>query len=214
MAMAGFFLAFDLPFLVANTFKFLDGGYLPFAVGALFVLLMVDWRVGRGLLGLHFRERAEPLDRLRLLDRDTGEQIAHDGGAARGRGLALGSALARGERVGERRVVAPRPRRARALGGVDRHAGRDAGGEAVGLALAAEARQGLDEREERVLDHVLELRVRAAEHAGHRATDPRSHGLQGPLHGGDVARRRGARERVRRQDGDLERRERGGGGER
>ncbi|MFO0614792.1 MAG: KUP/HAK/KT family potassium transporter [Polyangiaceae bacterium] len=55
------FLAFDLPFLVANTFKFLDGGYLPFSVGAVFVILMINWRVGRGLLGQHMKERSEPL---------------------------------------------------------------------------------------------------------------------------------------------------------
>lgn len=55
------FLAFDLPFLGANVAKFIDGGYLPFAVGAVFVIVMVNWRRGRGLLGLHLQERAQPI---------------------------------------------------------------------------------------------------------------------------------------------------------
>lgn len=55
------FLAFDLPFLIANGFKFIDGGYLPFAVGVVFVIVMVNWRVGRGLLGQYMQERSEPL---------------------------------------------------------------------------------------------------------------------------------------------------------
>jgi KUP system potassium uptake protein len=61
-AVVGLFLAFDVPFLVANTFKFFDGGYVPFAVGLLFTVVMVNWRIGRGFLKLHFDERSEPLD--------------------------------------------------------------------------------------------------------------------------------------------------------
>ncbi len=45
-----FFLCFDLPFLVANSLKFFDGGYLPFLVGVFFVVVMVIWRIGRTLL--------------------------------------------------------------------------------------------------------------------------------------------------------------------
>jgi KUP system potassium uptake protein len=62
VAVVGLFLSFDIPFLVANTFKFFDGGYVPFAVGLLFTVVMVNWRLGRGLLKLHFDERAVPLD--------------------------------------------------------------------------------------------------------------------------------------------------------
>jgi KUP system potassium uptake protein len=62
IAIVGVFLSFDIPFLVGNTLKFFDGGYVPFAVGALFVTLMVTWRIGRGFLALHFSERAEPLE--------------------------------------------------------------------------------------------------------------------------------------------------------
>jgi KUP system potassium uptake protein len=44
------FLSFDIPFVLANCLKFFDGGYLPFAVGAAFVLVMVSWRIGRSYL--------------------------------------------------------------------------------------------------------------------------------------------------------------------
>jgi KUP system potassium uptake protein len=60
---AGLFLSFDVPFLVANSFKFWEGGYVPFGVGLVFVTIMVTWRIGRSLLALYFEERAEPLER-------------------------------------------------------------------------------------------------------------------------------------------------------
>src|SRR5450432_1338658 len=70
IAVVGLFLSFDIPFLAANTLKFLDGGYVPFTVGVLFVVVMVNWRIGRGYLGLHFKERALPLDQfIASLDR-------------------------------------------------------------------------------------------------------------------------------------------------
>jgi KUP system potassium uptake protein len=62
LAVVGLFLSVDIPFLVANSLKFFDGGYLPFGVGVLFVAVMVNWRQGRGFLGLHFKARAEPLE--------------------------------------------------------------------------------------------------------------------------------------------------------
>ncbi len=46
------FLSFDIPFLAANMLKFVDGGYLPILVGALFFIVMVIWKVGR----VHLRE--------------------------------------------------------------------------------------------------------------------------------------------------------------
>ena len=53
------FLSFDIPFLLANLTKFVDGGYVPIGVGVLFFLVMVDWR--RGLTLLHeYRERRSP----------------------------------------------------------------------------------------------------------------------------------------------------------
>jgi KUP system potassium uptake protein len=44
------FLSFDVPFFLANCLKFFDGGYLPFTVGLVFVLIMVSWRLGRSYL--------------------------------------------------------------------------------------------------------------------------------------------------------------------
>lgn len=55
------FLSFDLPFLIANSLKFFEGGYVPLIVGALFVLLMVNWRIGRGVLKAYLQGRAIPL---------------------------------------------------------------------------------------------------------------------------------------------------------
>ncbi len=56
------FLSFDIPFLLANCLKFFDGGYLPFAVGAAFVLVMVSWRVGRSYLADVMDSQSEPMD--------------------------------------------------------------------------------------------------------------------------------------------------------
>jgi KUP system potassium uptake protein len=50
LAVLVLFLSFDIPFLLANCLKFFDGGYLPFGVGAGFVLVMVSWRIGRSYL--------------------------------------------------------------------------------------------------------------------------------------------------------------------
>ncbi len=60
----GLFLATDIPFLVANASKFWEGGYVPFAVALLFVVLMTNWRIGRSLSGELSRQAAEPLERL------------------------------------------------------------------------------------------------------------------------------------------------------
>ncbi len=49
------FLAFDIPFFVANILKFFDGGYVPIFIAAGFILVMVTWKRGRSLL----RERTE-----------------------------------------------------------------------------------------------------------------------------------------------------------
>ncbi len=54
------FLAFDIPFLIANLVKFFDGGYLPVMVGALFFVIMVVWKLGRTHLSDYFAERSPP----------------------------------------------------------------------------------------------------------------------------------------------------------
>jgi KUP system potassium uptake protein len=56
------FLAFDLPFLLANSLKFLDGGWIPIFIGIFFFLIMWTWKMGRSLLARHFEENSPPLD--------------------------------------------------------------------------------------------------------------------------------------------------------
>jgi KUP system potassium uptake protein len=56
------FLAFDIPFFVANAAKFFKGGFVPVIIGAFFFTAMVIWRRGRRILAEHIAKRATPLD--------------------------------------------------------------------------------------------------------------------------------------------------------
>jgi KUP system potassium uptake protein len=56
------FLAFDLPFVVANLFKFMDGGYVPVMIGAVIFIVMLTWRNGRRIYREHVDATAPPLD--------------------------------------------------------------------------------------------------------------------------------------------------------
>jgi KUP system potassium uptake protein len=70
------FLSFDIPFLLANTLKFFDGGYLPFIVGLFFVTIMVVWRVGRGLVAEYFGSLSRPIEQyLAGLDENVAARI-------------------------------------------------------------------------------------------------------------------------------------------
>jgi KUP system potassium uptake protein len=55
------FLSFDLPFFAANLTKFLDGGWIPILVGAVMLVVMIDWRVGRSVLAERITEMSPPL---------------------------------------------------------------------------------------------------------------------------------------------------------
>ena len=44
------FLSFDIPFVVANLGKFVDGGYIPLLLGAVILTVMIVWNRGRSLL--------------------------------------------------------------------------------------------------------------------------------------------------------------------
>jgi KUP system potassium uptake protein len=57
------FLSFDLPFFGANLTKFVDGGYIPILVGALFFVMMLDWHVGRQNLRELMESRSMPLEK-------------------------------------------------------------------------------------------------------------------------------------------------------
>jgi len=51
------FLAFDIPFVAANLFKFHDGGYVPIIIGTVVLLVMVIWNRGRTLLAYRSQTR-------------------------------------------------------------------------------------------------------------------------------------------------------------
>jgi len=49
-AILALFLTFDIPFLVANLFKFFEGGYVPMLIGAALIAGMLIWSRGRTAL--------------------------------------------------------------------------------------------------------------------------------------------------------------------
>ena len=51
------FLAFDIPFLAANLYKFTDGGYVPILIGAVVLGVMVVWNRGRTLVAQRYAIR-------------------------------------------------------------------------------------------------------------------------------------------------------------
>lgn len=59
---AGVFLVADLAFVLANTFKFAAGGWLPLVIGAGVFIVMTTWQNGRRHLSNATRERALPID--------------------------------------------------------------------------------------------------------------------------------------------------------
>jgi KUP system potassium uptake protein len=46
-ALLSLFLSFDLPFLAANLFKFMEGGYVPILAGTFVFGIMITWKTGR-----------------------------------------------------------------------------------------------------------------------------------------------------------------------
>jgi KUP system potassium uptake protein len=64
------FLLFDIPFLVANMFKFFDGGYVPVMIGASLIAGMLIWSRGRTALMERYFTRFPTMEAARpLLDR-------------------------------------------------------------------------------------------------------------------------------------------------
>ncbi|MBM4269643.1 MAG: potassium transporter Kup [Deltaproteobacteria bacterium] len=61
-ALAALFLAFDLPFLVANLVKLDTGGWFPVAVAAIVFVTMTTWRRGRALVARKQAEWAQSCD--------------------------------------------------------------------------------------------------------------------------------------------------------
>jgi KUP system potassium uptake protein len=55
------FLALDLPFVAANAYKVLDGGYVPVVVATMLVVIMLVWKRGQRLFTDQLKEEFEPL---------------------------------------------------------------------------------------------------------------------------------------------------------
>ena len=64
LALAAFFLTFDLAFLGANALKIEHGGWVPLAIALVILTLMTTWKTGRRLLGELMREASLPIDAL------------------------------------------------------------------------------------------------------------------------------------------------------
>jgi KUP system potassium uptake protein len=58
------FLAFDLPFFLANALKFLEGGWFPVVIAVGMFALMTTWKRGREALSERFRQTLMPLSAL------------------------------------------------------------------------------------------------------------------------------------------------------
>jgi KUP system potassium uptake protein len=59
------FLSFDIPFLLANLFKFFDGGYVPMLIGATLIAGMLIWSRGRTSLLEKYASRFSTLEKAR-----------------------------------------------------------------------------------------------------------------------------------------------------
>ena len=75
---SSFFLAFDIPFFVANATKFFHGGYVPILIGAVFFTVMVVWRRGRRML-------ADALAEANHAGRRVPRRVRHRRGAGEGK---------------------------------------------------------------------------------------------------------------------------------
>jgi KUP system potassium uptake protein len=64
-AVLALFLTFDIPFLVANLFKFFDGGYVPMLIGAALIAGMLIWSRGRTALLEQYSRRYPNLEAAR-----------------------------------------------------------------------------------------------------------------------------------------------------
>jgi KUP system potassium uptake protein len=58
------FLSFDVPFFLANTLKFFQGGWVPMVIGLGMFALMTTWKRGRAELALRFNQTLMPLKAL------------------------------------------------------------------------------------------------------------------------------------------------------
>jgi KUP system potassium uptake protein len=64
-ALLALFLSFDIPFLVANLFKFFEGGYVPMLIGAALIAGMLIWSRGRTALMERYTAQFSSLEKAR-----------------------------------------------------------------------------------------------------------------------------------------------------
>ena len=64
-ALLALFLSFDIPFLVANLFKFFEGGYVPMLIGAALIAGMLIWSRGRTALLERYTAQFSSLEKAR-----------------------------------------------------------------------------------------------------------------------------------------------------
>ncbi len=64
-ALLALFLSFDIPFLIANLFKFFEGGYVPMLIGAALIAGMLIWSRGRTALMEQYSTRYPTLEAAR-----------------------------------------------------------------------------------------------------------------------------------------------------
>ena len=64
-ALLALFLSFDIPFLVANLFKFFEGGYVPMLIGAALIAGMLIWSRGRTALLERYTSQFSTLEKAR-----------------------------------------------------------------------------------------------------------------------------------------------------
>jgi KUP system potassium uptake protein len=62
LPLVALFLSFDVPFFAANLVKFVEGGWVPLLVAAMFFIVMVTWRRGRRILSEVVAKTVMPLD--------------------------------------------------------------------------------------------------------------------------------------------------------
>jgi KUP system potassium uptake protein len=80
-ALLALFLSFDIPFLLANLFKFFEGGYVPMLIGAALIAGMLIWSRGRTALMERYTsqyptlEAAKPMIRRWLCSRVPGTAV-------------------------------------------------------------------------------------------------------------------------------------------
>jgi KUP system potassium uptake protein len=75
-AVLALFLSFDVPFLMANLFKFLDGGYVPMLIGAALIAGMLIWSRGRRSLLETYASRFSTLENAKpLIERSLATRV-------------------------------------------------------------------------------------------------------------------------------------------